>query len=443
MTILLQGGTVLDQRGQRVADVVIDETTGQIQSVGPVDSTATDGSRHHVLDATGCVVCPGFVDLNVHVRQPGNEAAETIDSAAEAAALGGYTAVLAMPDTDPCLDSAAVVSEVLALAKSAACEVVPTAALTVDRLGLSLAPVGELIDVGIRFFSDGGTSIADAGLLRRAMEYLGGVAEAAGVHVVIANEPDLETLSGRGVMNEGEWSSRLGLPGRPAVAEELSVGRDLSMARLTGTPLHLQQITTAGSVALIRAAKAEGLGVTAEVSPHHLVLDESACEGYDPNVKVLPPLRTKADIEALRVGVLDGTIDAIATNHSPWAVDTKEQPFDEAPFGVIGLQTALAVLLTDLDVTLADILPALSWHPAAIAGLADRHGQPVEAGRQANLTVVDPDAAWTIEPASMASRSRNSPFAGREVRGRIRHTIVKGRATVVDGRSAATNEETS
>ncbi|MDH3682130.1 MAG: dihydroorotase [Acidimicrobiia bacterium] len=436
MTItVVAGGRIIDQRGQRPGDVVVDDATGLVVEVA-APGTAANGPGTSVLDAVGCLVCPGFVDLNAHLRQPGNEGAETVETAARAAALGGYTAIVAMPDTDPCTDNAAVVSEILALAKSAACDVVPAAALSANRDGTALAPLGELLDAGVRLFSDADRSIQDPALLRRAMEYLGGVAESAAVTAVVADRPEIRGLAAGGVMHEGDVSARLGLPGRPAVAEELAVVRDLALARLTGTPLHLQQITTATAVALVRAAKAEGQAVTAEVSPHHLVLDESACAAYDPNVKTRPPLRTEADVVALRAGLLEGTIDAVATDHSPWAVDTKEQPFDQAPFGVIGLETAVAVLLTELDATLEQLLPALSWQPAAIASLEDRQGGPIEVGRPASLTVFDPDLAWTVEPGRMASRSVNTPFAGRTLTGRARHTIVGGRPTVIAGHIA-------
>lgn len=432
---VVAGGLIVDQRGERPGDVVVDDATGLVAEIA-APGTAEAGPGATVLDASGCLVCPGFVDLNANLRQPGNEAAETAETAGRAAALGGYTAIVATADTDPCTDNAAVVSEILALAKSAACEIVPAAALSINRDGTALAPLGELLDAGVRLFSDADRSIQDPALLRRAMEYLGGVAERASVRAVVADRPEIRALADGGVMHEGDVSARLGLPGRPAVAEELAVGRDLAIARLTGTALHLQQLSTAGSIALVRAAKAEGQAVTAEVSPQHLLLDESACATYDPNAKVRPPLRTAADVAALRAGLLAGTIDAVATDHSPWPIDSKEQPFDQAPFGVIGLETAVAVLLTELDVTLARLLPALSWQPAAIASLDDRHGGPIEAGRPASLTVFDPARTWTVEPARMASRSTNTAFAGWALTGRTRHTILRGHPTVVDGNIA-------
>ena len=432
--VVVRGGTVVDRNTSRRADVVIDPERGLIDDVSePSDQPVPDGSL--VLDATGCVVTPGLVDLGAHLRQPGDEAAETIDSAAMAAALGGYTAIVALPDTDPCTDNAAVVADVLALAKSAACEVVPAGTITVGRAGSSLAPFAELVDAGVRLFTDAESSIQNPAVLRRSLEYLDGVGEMVGVRAVIADRPEISQLATGGVMNEGEWSARLGLAGRPAEAEEIGVAQALAVARLAGAPLHLRQLSTAASVALVRAAKEAGQPVTADVSPHHLVLDESACAGFDTSAKLLPPLRTPTDREALVAGVVDGTVDAIASSHAPWTVDAKERSFDEAPFGATGLETTLSVLLTHLTVDLEHLLAPLSWQPAAIAGLSDRHGGPIEPGRAANVTVIDPDAAWTVGSTSMASRSLNTPFAGRELTGRARHTIVGGVPRVVDGRT--------
>lgn len=432
--IVVGGGTVVDRNGSRRADVVIDSETGLIHRVvDPGDQPIPDDGSM-MLDATGCVVAPGLVDLGAHLRQPGNEAAETIDSAARAAALGGYTAIVALPDTDPCTDNAAVVSDVLALAKSAACEVVPAGAVTTGRAGASLAPLAELVQAGVRVFTDAASSIEDPALLRRALEYLDGIGEMLGVRAVIADRAELRALAGDGVMNDGEWSARLGLPGRPAQAEEIGVARALAVARLAGAPLHLRQLSTEAAVDLVRAAKEAGQPVTADVSPHHLVLDESACRNFDTRAKLLPPLRTPSDREALVAGMLDGTIDAIATAHAPCAVDAKERPFDEAPFGATGLETTLSLLLTELDLAVEDLLGPLAWQPAAIAGLADRHGGPIESGRPANLTVIDLDATWTVGASAMASRSSNTPYAGRELTGRARHTIAGGVPRVIDGR---------
>jgi dihydroorotase len=422
----LRGGTVFDQLGQRRIDVVVDDTTGLV-----VDRPAGEAERE--LDASGCLVLPGFVDLHVHLRQPGNEAAETIETGSRAAALGGFTAVVAMPNTTPCMDSAAVVSEVLAHAKTALCEVKPSAAITVGRDGLALAPMGELVDIGVRLFTDDGTGLQDAMLMRRALEYAGSLVVDDGHPVVLAQHCEVSALSQGGVMHEGACSSRLGLGGQPAEAEELMVARDIALSRLTGVRVHLQHLSTAGSVALVRAAKAEGHPVTAEACPHHFTLTDEACASYDPVFKVHPPLRTVTDVEAIRAGLADGTIDAIATDHAPHTPDSKELPFDQAPPGMLGLETAYALANTELDLDTPALVNLLSATPARIAGLADRHGGPVEIGRAANLAVVDPQASWTIDRASLASRSANTPYHGRTVRGRVRHTVFNGEAVVVDG----------
>lgn len=427
-TTTVVGAEIVDQQGRRRQDVMIDDESGLIVDVG------TELRADETIDGSSCWLCPGFIDLQVHLRQPGFETAGTIESGSRAAVLGGYTAVIAAPDTEPCTDNAAVVSEVLALAKGAMCDVVPAAALTVGRAGTELAPYLELAELGVRLFTDSARSVLDPVVARRAIDYLSGVGESLGVRLVAAQRGGHE-LAASGVMNEGEWSSRLGLAGQPAAAEELAVGRDLALARLTGTALHLQQVSTAGAVELIRAAKAAKTPVTAEVSPNHLVLTDADLSGYDTNRKLDPPLRTRADVDALRAAVVDGTIDAITTDHAPWAVDAKERPFDGAPFGAIGLETALAVLLTETDLSIEQLLPALSWQPAAIAGLAGRHGGPIEKGRPANLTVVDPHATWTVEPARLGGYATNSPFLGRQLQGQVRHTVVHGEPVVVDGKA--------
>jgi dihydroorotase len=419
--LVIRGGTVVDATGTRQADVAIDGD--RIVGVG----ANHEGDR--VLDATGCVVSPGFVDLHTHLRQPGKEEAETIESGARAAARGGYTAVVAMPNTTPAMDGAAVVSEVLELGRGAACEVLASGAITVGREGQQLAPMGELADLGVRIFTDDGTGVQDDGLMRRAMEY------AVGLGVTLAQHCEVSALSAGTCMHEGEWSARLGLPGQPAAAEELMVARDIALARITGARIHLQHLSTAGSVELVRAAKAEGLPVTAEATTHHFTLTDACVAGYDPVFKVHPPLRTEADVTAIRAGLADGTIDAIATDHAPHTAEDKERPFDAAPPGMLGLETALALALTELGDTipLERLLALLSWQPATIVGVDDRHGRPVAPGEPANLCVFDPAAKWIVDPADTASRSRNTPYAGRTLTGRVRHTILSGTPTVIDG----------
>ncbi len=425
-TTAIKGGLVLDQTGERSGDVLVDDATGLIIEVGADLSGDVD------LDASGCTVVPGFVDLHADLGQPGHEAAETIESGSRAAALGGYTAVVAMPATEPCADSATVVADVLAAAATALCDIKPAGTISLGREGNELAPRGELSDLGVRLFSDQGQGVQDAGFMRRALQYAGSIATGDGAPLVVAQQGSEAALARSGVMHEGEWSSRLGLAGSPAEAEELMVMRDLSLVRMTGVGMHFQQLSTARSVELIREAKASGLPVTAEVSPHHLSLTHVACASYDPRFRLDPPLRTQGDVDALREGLVDGTIDVIATAHSPHVPDAKERPFDQAPPGTVGLETALAVTLTDLDVGLAGLVPLLSWQPAAIAGLTEQHGRPIEAGSPANLAVVDPAHQWAVKGTELASRASNTAFEGRTLTGKVRHTIHHGVAVVAD-----------
>ena len=443
---VIKGGRVLDQGGDRRADVVV--SGGRIAAVGD------DLDAPTVLDASGCLVAPGLVDLHTHLREPGKEEAETVETGARSAALGGYTAVLAMPNTSPAMDCAAVVREVLELGRASVCDVHASGAITVDRAGEQLAPMAEMAALGVRLFTDDGTGVQDDRLMRRALEY------ASGLGVTLAQHCEVAALSQGTCMHEGEWSARLGLPGQPAEAEELMVMRDIALARLTGAKVHLLHLSTAGSVAMVAAAKAAGLPVTAEAAPHHFTLTDACCAGYDATFKVHPPLRGAGDVEAIAAGLADGTIDAIATDHAPHPSEEKERPFDQAPPGMLGLEYALALAFTrlvdgqsaDVDVddperggvpggagayggrrlTDADVIARLSWQPAAIAGMAD-HGRPVEVGSAANLCVIDPTTRWTIDSSGGASRSRNVPYAGLSVRGRVRHTVCRGEAVVIDG----------
>ncbi len=420
MRTVLKGGRLIDATGERSGDVVIGDD-GRIAAVGP------DLDADVVVDAGGCVVAPGLVDLHTHLREPGHEEAETVETGSRAAALGGFTAVVAMPNTEPAIDSAAVVREVLDLGKAALCDVHVAGAITVGRLGTQLAPMAEMAQLGVRLFTDDGRGVQDNRLMRRALEY------ASGLGVTLAQHCADESLAAGGHMNEGEWSSRLGIPGIPAEAEELMVLRDIALARLTGAPVHFQHLSTAGAIAMVRAAKTGGLAVTAEATPHHFTLTDECCAGYDPVFKVNPPLRSAGDVAAVRAALGDGTVDAIATDHAPHAQEAKEQPFDDAPPGMLGLETALALALTELELDLVDVLALLSWRPAAIAGVADAHGGPIVEGRPANLCVIDPGATWTVDPARLASRSRNTPYAGRTLTGRVRHTFLWGEHVVRDG----------
>ncbi len=421
--IVVKGGTVLDESGSRTADVVIDG--GRIVDVGE----NLDGDR--VIDASGCLVTPGFVDLHTHLRQPGKEEAETIETGARAAALGGYTAVLAMPNTTPTMDSASVVREVLELGRSAICDVHATGAITVGREGSRLAPMAEMAALGVRIFTDDGTGVQDDRLMRRAMEY------ASGLGVTLAQHCEVTSLSEGTCMHEGEWSARLGLPGQPSEAEELMVMRDIALARLTGAKIHFQHMSTAGSVAMISAAKSGGMSVTAEAAPHHFTLTDASCAGYDPIYKVHPPLRSQEDVEAVKAGLKSGMLDAIATDHAPHAPEEKERPFDQAPPGMLGLEYAMALAFSELvdsetGMSEADVIGAMSWRPARIAGLAD-HGSVLAPGSAANIAVIDPRATWTIDASGGASRSRNVPYVGRLVRGKVRHTLLFGDPVVING----------
>ncbi|CAN5642853.1 dihydroorotase [soil metagenome] len=418
-SLVIKGGRVVDATGERTADVVV--VDGRITAVG------ADLSADRTLDASGCIVAPGLVDIHSHLREPGKEEAETVESGARGAALGGYTAILAMPNTTPAIDSAAVVRQVLDLGRTAPCDVFTSGAITVGRGGSQLAPMAEMAALGVKVFTDDGAGVQDNGLMRRAMEY------ASGLGVTLAQHCEDDALCGGGHMHEGEWSARLGIPGQPAEAEELMVMRDIALARLTGCRIHFQHMSTAGSVEMIRAAIAAGLPVTAEATPHHFTLTHAECRSYDPVFKVNPPLRTAADVAAVKGALADGTIGIIATDHAPHTAETKELPFDEAPPGMLGLETALALALTELDLPIQQVLAALSWNPAAAIGIGDRHGLPVAEGNPANLCVIDPEATWTVSGAAMASRSANTPFEGRELRGKVRHTLLLGEPVVIAG----------
>ena len=429
MSVFIHGGEILGPSGLERADVLI--TGSSIVGTG-LDLPVPDSARR--VDATGCVVMAGLVDLHTHLREPGTEEAETIQTGARGAALGGFTAVVAMPNTQPTIDSPSMVRDVLAISEGALCEVVPAAAMTVGREGKLLTPMGELAQMGVRIFTDNGRGVQDPALMRSIMEYATGVeAVTGGEPIVLAQHCEVEALSAGGHMHEGEWSTRLGISGQPAESETLMMVRDIAFARRTGAHIHFQHVSTADGVDIIRQAKASGVNVTAEVTTHHFTLTDEACASYDPVFKVTPPLRTAADVAAIRVGLADGTIDCIASDHAPHEPHTKEFPFDHAPAGMLGLETALALALTELDLPIERISELMSAKPAAIAGIGDRHGNPIETGQRANVVVVDPEAEWTIDGGAMASRSHNTPYEGRTVTGKVRFTILDGELTVDDG----------
>ena len=421
-------------RGARVVDPATD--TDEVRDVAVVDgriaSEPDEGAR--AIDCAGLLVVPGLVDLHTHLREPGFEHKETVESGTRAAALGGYTAVSAMANTEPVTDHAAIVADVRDRAAAAGlADVFPVGAITKGLAGESLAELGEMVAAGVRVFSDDGNCVPTARMLRNALMY----AKAFHEEVVIADHCEDASLVEGGQMHEGVRSSALGLAGRPAEAEEIVVARDLAMARMTGGRLHVCHLSSARSVELIRRAKAEGVRVTAEVTPHHLVFTDDDLGGYDTNLKVHPPIRGPEDRDALIAGVADGTIDAIATDHAPHAVEEKEAEFDRSPPGTIGLETALAAVLTYVvrpgGVSLAEAIRAMTSVPARILG-AVGHGGPIEPGRPANLAVIDPAEVWTVEPP-FASRARNSAFLGRTLTGRVRMTLLRGEPTVIDAKA--------
>ena len=429
MNILITNARLIDQTGDRPASVRISD--GIIVEVGDQLAPDSDSSREeHLIDAAGLVISPGFVDLHVHLREPGREEAETIETGSRGAALGGFTAVVAMPNTDPTQDSVGVVEFVRRQGERAGlCDVYPSGSITMGRKGEQLTPFAELANAGVRLFTDDGNGVQDPQLMRRAYEY------ASDLGVTMAQHCEVESLTAGAVMHEGSCCSHLGLPGWPSLAEELMVHRDIELVRLTGAPAHFLHLSTAGSVALVRAAKADGLPVTAEATPHHISLTDELLASYSALYKVNPPLRTIEDVVAVREGLQDGTIDAIATDHAPHVSETKEMPLDQAPPGMLGLETALGVALAHLDMPLVDVVAAMSWKPAAIARIADRHGRPIAPGEPANLTAFDPNETWEVVPAELASKSRNTPFIGVPLTGRVKHTVLHGDIVVLDGKA--------
>jgi dihydroorotase len=401
---------------------------------GVVADEAPPGAE--VLDAGGLVALPGLVDLHTHLREPGREDAETVATGTAAAALGGFTAVHAMANTDPVADTAGVVEQVWRLGQVAGrCDVFPVGAVTVGLRGEQLAELGAMADSAarVRVFSDDGHCVDDAVLMRRALEY---VKAFDGVVAQHAQEP---RLTAGAQMNEGVVSARLGLAGWPAAAEEAVIARDVLLAAHVGSRLHVCHVSTAGSVEILRWAKSKGWRVTAEVTPHHLLLTDETAATYDPVYKVNPPLRTQQDVAALRDALADGTIDAVATDHAPHALEDKETEWGAAAFGMLGLETALSVVVAAMVETgrldWAGVANRMSVRPARIGSLTD-HGRPLQPGAPASVTLVDPAARWTVDPAVSASRSRNTPYAGRRLPARVVATFLRGRPTVLDGKLA-------
>jgi dihydroorotase len=424
---LIRGASIL---GDKPTDILIQQ--GRVT----LDADFDEGGGHEVIDATGLIVLPGLVDLHTHLREPGREDAETVLTGTQAAAMGGFTAVHAMANTEPVADTAGVVEQVWRLGREGGyCDVYPVGAVTVGLAGQQLAELGAMADSAarVRVFSDDGHCVDDAVLMRRALEY---VKAFDGVIAQHAQEP---RLTENAQMNEGELSGRLGLTGWPAVAEEAVIARDCLLAAHVGSRLHVCHVSTAGSVEIIRQAKASGWNVTAEVCPHHLLLTDDLAATYDPIYKVNPPLRTLADAEALRAALADGTIDAVATDHAPHPLEDKDCEWAAAAFGMLGLETALSVVQeTMVDpglMTWADVADRMSYAPARI-GRVSGHGQPLVDGASANLVLYDPSVRRVVDARDSVSLSRNTPYAGMELPGRVVATFLRGKPTVLDGKLA-------
>ncbi|MFC6883016.1 dihydroorotase [Actinomadura yumaensis] len=424
-THIIKGARIL---GGEPADVLVRD--GAIAEVG----SGLDAAGAQVVEADGLVALPGLVDLHTHLREPGREDAETVESGTKAAAMGGYTAVHAMANTFPVADTAGVVEQVWRLGREAGyCDVQPVGAVTRGIAGEQLAELGAMADSAarVRVFSDDGHCVSDAVIMRRALEY---VKAFDGVVAQHAQEP---RLTEGAQMNEGEMSAALGLRGWPAVAEEAIISRDVLLAQHVGSRLHVCHVSTAGSVEIIRWAKSKGCRVTAEVTPHHLLLDDGRAESYDPIFKVNPPLRTADDVTALRHALADGTIDCVATDHAPHPVEAKETEWAVAAMGMIGLETALPVVQEAMvDTGLLDwagVADRMAFRPARIGRLSG-HGRPLEPGSPANITLYDPSPRRAVDPTAMTSKSRNTPFAGMRLPGRVVATFLRGTPTVLEGK---------
>ncbi len=414
--LLIRGARLLEPgAGEQVADVLIEK--GKIAKIG-ADLAA---ENTEVIEAGGQILTPGWLDMHVHFREPGREDEETVKSGCAAAAAGGFTGACPMPNTEPAADQRSIIEFMIEEAKDSPVDVHPIAAATKGRQGRELSEMADLIEGGAVAFSDDGVAIATAEMVRRAMEY------ASMFDVPIIEHCEEPSMTEGGAMHEGAVATRLGMPGMPGVAEDLIVARDILLAEFTGARLHIAHISTAGAVELVRRAKARGVAVTCEVTPHHFCLTDREVERFDANFKMNPPLRTQKDVEALLEGLRDGTIDVIATDHAPHAPEEKEVEFQAAPFGIIGLETALGLILSKLVepgiLSLEEAVRKVTVNPREILRLPVPR---IEEGAAANFTLFDPSAGWTVEPQQFYSRSRNTPFAGWKLRGRVEAVFNKG-----------------
>ncbi|MEE8251392.1 MAG: dihydroorotase [Gemmatimonadales bacterium] len=418
--LVIRGGRVIDPSLEidTEADVLV--LDGKVAEVGK-NLELPDGSEF--IDASGLVVAPGLIDVHVHFREPGMEEAETIASGARAAAAGGFTGVCAMPNTDPVTDNQAAVGFVVKQGTAArAARVYPMAAITLEQKGQRLSEFGELVAAGAVAVSDDGRPVVSSHMMRTALEY------ARSFEIPVVDHCEDSELASGGAMHEGLVSNRLGLKGIPAAAEEIIVARDALLAELTGGHVHICHVSTSGSVEIIRQAKKRGANITAEVTPHHFTLTDVACEGYDTNAKMSPPLRESEDVASVIEGLKDGTVDLIATDHAPHHYEAKEREFDDAPFGVVGLETALGIGIMQLVDTKALSLSALIYRMSTMPARAFRlPGGSLVPGGAADVVLFDPQRRWEVDPSAFLSQSRNSPFAGWELSGKVVRTLVGGR----------------
>jgi dihydroorotase len=429
--VLIRGGRVLTYPEGIGGEIDVKVQDGVVREIGK--GLSASGAR--VLDASGCVVAPGLIELHAHLREPGMEYKEDVGSGSRAAVCGGYSAVFCMPNTEPSIDNASVAEYVFDRGEDEGlCMILPHGAITQGREGRALAPMGEMgtCRAGVKGFSDDGSPVVDSEIMRRAMEY----ARTMGATIISHSEE--MSLSADGHMNEGYYSTWLGLRGIPPESEQIGVFRDICLAEKTGARLHLAHLSTAGSVQLVRDAKKKGLPVTCEAAPHHFSLDDSSLMTYDTNLKMNPPLRSSQDVSALLEAIADGTIDAIATDHAPHALHEKETEFDKAEFGAVGLETCLALVMTKLVeggvLNLEDAISMLTVAPSRIMQMERWGYHPAVAeGLPANIVVFNPDLEWTVDPGAFKSRSRNTPYAGWKVKGKVLHKLFRGTPVVVDG----------